>query len=210
MQGASFTEFGMAMAWEGFDLDAVPYGQVLTAADLADTDLVVALPVHDYPSPDGDVGLYDEAWTTAEIDALEEWVLAGGTLVLTNSGHRLKYVNYVYDVNEDWRDVNALGERFGVNFFAVGLPGETAATSTVHPLMAGVNGLQLATGNGVRYTTDDGQDLAWAGSRAAVSVVPAGRGEVVVLADLGILGSDGGEPQNLQFWRNLAQYARNR
>jgi hypothetical protein len=33
---------------------------------------------------------------------------------------------------------------------------------------------------------------------------------VVVLADLGILGSDGGEPQNLQFWRNLAQYARNR
>lgn len=210
MQGASFVDFGMAMAWEGFDLDAVPYGQHLTAADLADTDLVVALPVHDYPSPDGEVGLYDEAWTTAEIDALEAWVRGGGTLVLTNSGHRLKYVNYVYEVNEDWRDVNDLAARFGVTFTSGGITGSTATVSTGHPLMTGVTGLQLANNNGVRYTTEDGQDLAWAGSQRAVSVVPAGEGEVVVLADLGILGSDGGEPQNLQFWRNLAQYARSR
>ena len=210
MQGASFTEFGMAMAWEGFDLDAVPYGQLLSAADLADTDLVVALPVHDYPSPDGDVGLYDEVWTTAEIDALEAWVRGGGTLVLTNSGHRLKYVNYVYETNEDWRDVNDLAGRFGITFTSGGIAGSTATVTTGHPLMTGVSGLQLANSNGVRYTTEDGQDLAWAGSQRAVSVVTAGQGEVVVLADLGILGSDGGEPQNLQFWRNLAQYARNR
>jgi hypothetical protein len=210
MQGASFNEFGMAMAWEGFDLDAVPYGKHLAAANLADTDLVVALPVHDYPSPDGDVGLYDEAWTTVEIDAIEDWVRDGGTLVLTNSAHRLKYVNYVYEVNEDWQDANDLAERFGITFSSGGISGSTANVTTGHPLMAGVTGLQLASNNGVRYTTEDGQDLAWAGSQRAVSVVPAGLGEVVVLADLGILGSDGGEPQNLQFWRNLAQYARNR
>jgi hypothetical protein len=210
MQGASFTEYGMAMAWEGFDLDAVPYGQLLTAADLDETDLVVALPVHDYPSPDGDVGLYDEAWTAAEIDALEDWVEEGGTLVLTNSAHRLKYANYVYEVNEDWPDVNELAERFGVTFASGGIAGTTATVSSGHPLMSGVTGLQLANNNGVRYTTEGGQDLAWAGSQHVVSVVPAGRGEVVVLGDLGILGSDGGEPRNLQFWRNLAQYARSR
>ncbi len=210
MQGASFSEFGMAVAWEGFDLDAVPYGRDLTAADLAGTDLVVALPVHDYPSSDGDVTLYDEAWTTAEIDALEAWVRGGGTLVLTNSGHRLKYVNYVYETNEDWPDANDLAGRFGVAFTSGGITGSAATVTTGHPLMAGVTGLQLATNNGVRYTKEDGQDLAWAGGRAAVSVVPAGDGEVVVLADLGILGSDGGEPRNLRFWRNLAQYARTR
>jgi hypothetical protein len=35
-------------------------------------------------------------------------------------------------------------------------------------------------------------------------------GQVLVLADVGILGSAGGEPQNLTFWRNLAEYARSR
>jgi hypothetical protein len=33
-------------------------------------------------------------------------------------------------------------------------------------------------------------------------------GQVLVLADLGILGSAAAQPANLQFWRNLARYAR--
>jgi len=36
------------------------------------------------------------------------------------------------------------------------------------------------------------------------------KGEVLVLADLGMLGSARGEPANLVFWRNLANYARGR
>ena len=41
----------MALAWAGFDVDMVPYGAAVTSADLHDADLVIVLPVHDYPSP---------------------------------------------------------------------------------------------------------------------------------------------------------------
>jgi len=33
-------------------------------------------------------------------------------------------------------------------------------------------------------------------------------GQVLVLADLGMLSNNGGVPENLTFWRNLAEYAR--
>ena len=33
-------------------------------------------------------------------------------------------------------------------------------------------------------------------------------GEVLALADLGFVGSAAAQPANLQFWRNLARYAR--
>ncbi len=210
MSGASFTEFGMALAWEGIDVDAIGYGQPFTAADLEDTDLVVALPVHDYPSVEGDVSLYDEAWTEPEIDAIEDWVRSGGLLVLTNSAHRLKYVNYVYEANEDWSDVNALGERFGVRFTTGGLAGSTATASGNHPLMNGVSSLQLAEDNGVRYSATGAEVLARVAALPAVSLLTVGSGEVLVLADLGILGAPGGEAPNLQFWNNLAEYARTR
>ncbi len=32
-----------ALAWEGFDVDVIPYGQSLTSDDLTDADLVVGL-----------------------------------------------------------------------------------------------------------------------------------------------------------------------
>jgi len=208
MSGASFTEFGMALAWEGIDVDAIGYGQPLTAADLEDTDLVVALPVHDYPSEEGDVSLYDEAWTEEEIDAIEDWVRSGGLLVLTNSAHRLKYANYVYEANEDWSDVNAIGDRFGVHFSAGGLTGSTATASGNHPLVSGVSSLQLAEDNGVRFSAAGAEVLATVAVLPAVSLLAVGSGEVLVLSDVGILGSSGGEPANLQFWRNLAEYAR--
>ena len=156
MSASSFTEFGMALAWEGIDVDTVPYGRELTAADLEDTDLVIALPVHDYPSAEGDLSLYDESWTPNEIDLLEDWVRAGGLLVLTNSAHRLKYVNYVYEENEDWNDANALAERFGVQYFS-GWPRRfnRKTVNPAHPLVAGVRQAccwrsNTTTSNGVR------------------------------------------------------------
>jgi len=204
----------MALAWEGIDVDTVPYGRELTAADLEDTDLVIALPVHDYPSAEGDLSLYDESWTPNEIDLLEDWVRAGGLLVLTNSAHRLKYVNYVYEDNEDWSDANALAERFGVQYSAGGLADSTAAVISGHPLVAGVTSLLLAsnttTSNGVRFTAAGSQALARSGAHPAVSLVAADSGEVLVLADLGILGAPGGEAPNLRFWQNLASYVRSR
>src|SRR5512135_325987 len=71
-----FIDMAMTLAWAGFDVDMIPYGQPLARSDLANVDLVVALPVMDYPSLDGgDVTLYDEAWNPAEIDALEDYVV---------------------------------------------------------------------------------------------------------------------------------------
>ena len=35
MTPTSFTDLGMALAMEGFDVDLIPYGQPVTRADLA-------------------------------------------------------------------------------------------------------------------------------------------------------------------------------
>jgi hypothetical protein len=148
MSPAGLVGLGMALVWEGLDVDMVPYGQAVTPDDLAGTDLVVALPVHDYPSPDYEPTPYDEAWTPAELDALESYVAAGGLLVLTNSDRRLKYLNLAYDGNEDWPDVNARAERFGVPYLA-GLFATTTATVTgSHPLVEDLSSLWMIDGNG--------------------------------------------------------------
>jgi hypothetical protein len=210
MTTSSFIDFGMTLAWEGFDVDTVPYGKTVTAADLEDADLVIALPVHDYPSEDGDVTLYDEAWTSAEIDILESYVRNGGMLLLTNSGHRLKYSNYVYEDNEDWSDVNDLGERFGVRYSGGAGPGESATVTGVHALVEGVEVLELADANGIHFSLESGEVLARTGVRNALGIVAVSSGEVLVVSDLGILGNRRDEPENIPFWRNLARYARSR
>ncbi len=206
MSASALTEFGMALAWEGIDVDSLPYGRELTAADLEGTDVVIALPVHDYPSAEGDLGLYDEAWTTAEVDLLDDWVRGGGLLVLTNSAHRLKYSNFVYEDNEDWQDVNDLAARFGVEYRSGGLNSSTASVVSSHPLVDGISDIQMANDNAVRFATTGGEDLARVIGFPAVALVEAGSGEVLVLADLGILGAPGGQAPNLVFWRNLAEY----
>jgi hypothetical protein len=208
----TFTDLGMTLAWEGFDVDMVPYGQPVTSADLEETDLVVVLPVVDYPSPEGDPDLYDEAWGQEEIAALEAYVAGGGLLVLTNSAHRLKYNNWVMDPNEDWSDANALASRFGITYHDGALPGVQAETEGESPLVEDVVSLDLAEDNGVPFSLAKGQVLAQAGGELAVALVDYGdaEGQVLVLADAGILGADKGEPANLPFWLNLARYARTR
>jgi hypothetical protein len=210
MTPAALTDLGMALAWEGFDVDTVPYGQPLSPADLEGASLVVALPVLDYPSVVGDPTLYDEAWDPAEVATLQAYVARGGLLVVTNSANRLKYVNQVLEPNEDWSDANAVAVPFGITFTGGVLPGSVARTSGSHALLQGVSELQMAPSNGVPFVLRAGQVLARAGSQAAVALVDSGSagGQVLVLADLGTLGSSGGQPPNLQFWRNLARYAR--
>jgi hypothetical protein len=209
MTPAGLTELGMAFAMEGCDVDTVPYGQPVTAADLADADMVVVLPVHDYPSPAVDVSLYDEAWRSDEIDVLESYVRGGGTMVLTNSANRLKYLNRAYEQNEDLQDQNALASRFGITYYPRTLDGTVAEPVGSHPLMAGVDQLELVADNAVRFSTSSGQPIARASGAAAIAVVPVDSGEVIVLADLGLLGARGdGPPVNLRFWQNLARRAR--
>jgi hypothetical protein len=209
MAPTTFTDLGMALTWGGFDVDLIPYGQAVTSADLEETDLAVVLPVVDYPSPDGDPDLYDEAWSEEEITALEAYVARGGLLVLTNSTHRLKYNNSAMDPNEDWSDANPLAARFGITYHSGALSSTEAQTEGESPLVEGIATLGLAEANGVPFSLAGGQVLAQADGELAVALVDHGQGggQVLVLADVGMLGHDEGEPTNLAFWLNLARYA---
>jgi hypothetical protein len=208
MSPSGLSEFGMALAWNGFDVDMVPYGRSLTPADLSATDLVVALPVHDYPTPEVDTTLYDEAWTDTEIDLLDDFVARGGVLVLTNTDRRLKYVNLAYDHNEDWQDVNVLADRFGVRYTSSLVDGSLVLVSGDHPIVDGVVMVRCIAENGHTFQIDAGTVLARADDRPAIAVVPHGSGHVVVLADLGMLGAIQDPPRNQRFFENLAQFAR--
>ena len=208
MSPAALLQLGMLLTWEGYDVDTVPYGRPVTAADLEGADLVVALPVVDYPYAAAGPAPYDEAWQPEEVAALESYVAGGGLLVLTNSAHRLKYMNVALDANEDWNDANALAGRFGITYQSDVLPGASARAEGASPLLDGVAELKLIEGNGVPFRLEQGQVLARVAGQPAAALVAHGRGEVLALADLGILGAGPGNPPNLRFWQNLARYAR--
>jgi hypothetical protein len=212
MSPTTFTDLGMALAWEGFDVDLIPYGQLLTPADLADADLVIALPVADYPSPEGDPLVYDTAWDEEEIAALEAYVDGGGLLVLTNSARRLKYNNRVLDPNEDWEDANALATRFGARFEGGSLPRDLAMVEGGHPLTSGIEWLALLELNSVPFSLSEGEVLAHANGQPALAVIEHGErgGQVLILADVAMLSAGEDGPVNLPFWINLARYARAR
>jgi hypothetical protein len=212
MAPSALVDLGMTLSWEGLDVDWLPYGQAVTPADLQDAALVVVLPVYDYPPDDAP---YDEAWSQAEIAALEAYVAQGGLLALTNSAHRLKYNNSTQDANEDWSDVNALAERFGVTFHEGTLSANYALPEIAHPLVQGITYLELAQDNAVPFSFEQGQTLAWADGEPAIALLDYGDagGQVLVLADVGLLGAGterfasgwGGAP-NTPLWQNLARW----
>ncbi len=213
MTPVGFRQLGMALAMEGFDVDLVPHGQPVTSEDLEGADLVVALPVMDYPGLGAGPAAYDEAWTDEEAAALETYAAEGGLLVLTNSAHRLKYGNRGLDLNEDWADANALARRFGVAYQEGTVSAGQGQPVGESPLLDGLRSLELSAGNGVPFVLldpDAPQVLVEAGGTAVVALLDDGAGQVLVLADVAILTSGYGDPQNLPFWRNLAEYARGR
>jgi hypothetical protein len=215
MTPAGFTEMGMTLAMEGFDVDLIPYGQAVTPADLEGADLVFALPVLDYPSVEGDPDLYDEAWTREEIEALKAYVEEGGLLVVTNSSQRLKYGTGGMGPNEDWADANALASEFGITYQSGVITGPRARTEGVHPLVEGVRGLELGQDNAVPFDVSpeaEAQVLAQADGAPVLALVDVGDagGQALILSDVGILTAGWSEPPNLPFWQNLARYARSR
>ncbi|MEW6337037.1 MAG: M28 family peptidase [Acidobacteriota bacterium] len=209
MTPAYQTMAAMALAWEGFDVDVVPYGRSLGPDDIADADLVVALPVLDFPNEITGAGTYDEQWSEDEVTALEDYVRRGGLLVMPNSAYRLVSGIAPYDANEDWSDANALASVFGVTFLDRRVAGATATVVGTHTLTQGVGSLTLASGNGVAFQAPGARVLAQVGGDPAVALVqhgPAG-GEVLVLADHRILGGSSDSSPNIAFFRNLARYA---
>ena len=213
MTPIGLTDLGQTLVLAGFDVDMIPYGQAVTARDLQDADLVFVPPVVDYPSPRGDPSVYDEAWSEAEIQAIEGYVRGGGLLVMANSASRLKFANRMVDDNEDWPGLNALSERFGISY-RFGTVYETLfwLEKDAHPLVEGVPYQELLPGNVVPIRLEEGRVLAWADGKIVIGLVDYGDagGQVLALADLGLLGNDMGTPRGLRFWQNLAQYARTR
>jgi hypothetical protein len=206
MSPATLTVFGMTLAVAGYDVDMVPYGRAVTPADLSGADLVVALPVFDYPSGD-DTSAYDEAWSDAEVAALEEYVANGGFLVLTNSARRLRYGHTAAaDVNEDWADANALAGRFGVRYDDRRFSGEVfAAVQGGDDWVAGVTALETAGGNAVAFTAEGGEVLAALDGIPVAARLAYGRagGRLLVLADLSLLGARQIDTPNILFWQNM-------
>jgi hypothetical protein len=208
---AGLADLTTALARAGLDVDTVPYGQALTAADLEAAGLVIVLPVLDYPAPEWNVTTYDEGWSEAEVAALEEYVRQGGFLVLTNSAQHRDFSTRIIAANEDWSDMNALAGRFGITYGEPFLAGPAARTAVEHPLLAGIAELQMIPGNGVGLTTTTGIVLAAADEGPAAVLVPVGSagGQVLALADAGMLAV-GWQGANLLFWERLGTLSRDR
>ena len=126
----------MALAWEGFDVDLIPQGQPLTAADLEDVGIVVLLPTLDYPGS-------NETWSEQEIALLDAYTVGGGFLLVTNSAYSLSMNRHVEDMNEDSRAINALLEPMGISFKVSFLTSEILNTNGDHALVAGAEYLTM-------------------------------------------------------------------
>jgi len=210
MGPSTLIDLGMALSMEGFDVDMVPYGQAVTAADLEGADLVVALPPIDY-ALDGPGAGQAEAWSAAEAEALAAYAAGGGLLVVTNAARRLKYGSQALEPNEDRAGANPLAGRFGLAFEEDAVTAAEAQPVDDHPLLAGVGRLELGSGTAVPLRLLEGgrgQVLAEAGDVPAAILAEHGRGHVLALGDLALFVAAGPESQNVRFWRNLAAYAR--
>ncbi len=203
---ANMTDLAATLALAGYDVDALPYGQALTAQDLQDTALVIVLPVLDYPGPQWGNETYDESWSEAEAAALEAYVAGGGFLVLTNSAYRLDLSGVAADENEDWADANLVAGRFGVTYQEPFLEGSQATVTAGQSLVTGTERLAMAWGNGVSFAFRQGTVLAQVAEAAAVALVPYGDrgGRVLVLAEAWMLAA-GWEGMNSAFWENLGR-----
>jgi hypothetical protein len=199
------------LAWEGLDVDVIPYGQSPTADDLSNADLVLALPVVDYPTRETGFDLYDEIWSPEEIALLVDYVEEGGFLVLTNSFHRL-FFGEITDPNEDWKKVNDLSQLFGIGYAPKSFPITSIPLTADHPLTEMMTGLKVIPENGVTVEVTEGVILAGWKDQAALVLVDYGvnGGQVLALSDLGSLDlydfRDDND-MNGKFIKNLARYA---
>jgi hypothetical protein len=196
-------DLGMALAWEGFDVDLIPYGQALSQADLENVDVIVLLPTMDYPRR------HNETWREEELALLENYVRDGGFLVIANSSNNYVMLRRLEDPNEEARDLNTLLEAMGIHL-AYGDTGEGIVRAVAeHPLMKEASYLIQYPNNGVPIQMKSGKVLARSEGMAVIGLLDYGSqgGQVLVIADLGLLQVDD-SARNLEFIRNIAQYAR--
>lgn len=200
---AMLQDLGMALSWEGFDVDLIPYGQALTPSDLENVGIVVLLPTLDYPGPNF------ETWSAEELSHLSEYVNQGGFLVVTNSADNLASARQLDDINEDATDFNALLEPMGIKFQHGNAGGGIVRLTAGHPLTLDARYLtSVYDGLQVPMTQTGGLVLA-AGTIGLVDYGSRG-GQVLVIADLSLLRNNADGAKNANFVKNIASYARSR
>jgi len=199
-------ELGMALAMEGFDLDMIPYGQLLTQSDMENVGVVILLPSLDYP------GEHEEEWTEKELAVLDQYISEGGFLIVTNSSSSFAMTVPLNDENEDALNVNALLKAAGVEFKEGVMRGEVATPASEHPITNGIGYLTMYPGNGVPFDLNAGQSLFEVNRHPVVGLVDYGDqgGEVLIVADISLLFDNSGDANNLVLVKNIASYAHTR
>jgi hypothetical protein len=209
MVTAQLRDLGMALAWEGFDVDLIPCGQEITAADLNKADLVLLMPTMDYPRQ-------TEEWSQDELALLEKYVKDGGFLVVTNSISNYISSRPTDDLNEDTRALNSLLEPMGVHF-KMGVPvyeisSDIVTPAAEHPLTKNAEYLSFYNGNNVPFTMESGTVLFRTATSPIVGLVDYGKkgGQLLIIADPGLLQLDRNGVKNLELLQNIASYAGSR
>jgi len=89
---------------------------------------------------------------------------------------------------------------------------EIASAVADHPLTENATYLTYYQYNGVLFTMEDGLELMRADYKPIVGLVNYGDlgGQILVIADLGILQADRVGAKNLDFLKNIARYAKER
>jgi hypothetical protein len=201
-----FRELGMALAWEGFDVDMIPYAHAVTPSDLNNVDIIVLPPTLDFPGP------HKEEWNEGELALLKSYVAEGGLLVVTNSLCNYCIKRCTDDSNENSRSLNVLLESMGVSFMIGGFGQDSnniAWATTEHPLTENATYLTFYAFQGVPFRMRSGVELFKTAARPMVALVDYGGkgGQVLVIGDLGILQVDMKGGRNIEFLKNIARFA---
>ena len=128
---------------------------------------------------------------------------------MTNSGYNLASARHVEDVNEDATDFNLLLEPMGIKFGFGNLGGGDVRLTAEHPLTIGsIYITSQYEGHQVPLYQTGGLKLA----SGVIGLLDYGSqgGQVLVIADLGLLRDNADGAKNLNFVKNIAKYARSR
>ena len=212
MTPVGLSGLGEALRANGYEMDIIPYGIPVVSSDLENADMVVVLPTFDFYDEDPPATTFDEVWSEDEIHIISEYVGQGGMLVITNSAFSLGYYNATEYRNEDLTDANALGTIFGFEYTPEWIRENWVEVSSNHQLMTDVTNLVWAHENAVPFQLESGEILVSSSGRNIIVLIPVGTrgGEILLLADLAILGTENSGLLNEEFVRNLLEYGLNR
>lgn len=213
---AGYVKAAQALVADGFDVEVHETGAITTA--LADCKVFVSL----HSSKDefeATTHTGDPTYQPEEIDALVDWVAAGGGLVLFTETEQLKYGN----------SAAAIAARFGINVLNVTAQDaqsnyKDVATwvlgdlmpATRHNLVAGVGQACFYRAGALEVSSAVAENTfvvaATSGSASPANapllvVQTHGRGRVVICADSDIFGDDSiTDLDHLTLWRNLVTW----